>query len=160
MDQPVDNRGLIRIPGLLIKLDFSARRRTAGKDEDTMVQSINHKADFVTKATSFQGFDEYGQIMVGDQGLEFFSDRNVNKFVRIPWDEVDVVIASVLFKGKWIPRIAIRTKKDGTFQFAAREPKKLLHHINQYIPADRMYRSWTFFEVVKKNIQRRKEKRK
>ncbi len=125
-----------------------------------MVQSINHKADFVTKATSFQGFDEYGQIMVGDQGLEFFSDRNVNKFIRIPWDEVDVVIASVLFKGKWIPRIALRTKKDGTFQFAAREPKKLLHYINQYIPADRMYRSWTFFEIVKKNFQRRKEKKK
>lgn len=126
----------------------------------TMVQSINHKADFVTKATSFQGFDEYGQIMVGDQGLEFFSDRNVNKFIRIPWDEVDVVISSVLFKGKWIPRIALRTKKDGTFQFAAREPKKLLHYINQYIPADRMYRSWTFFEIVKKNFQRRKEKKK
>lgn len=125
-----------------------------------MVQSLNHQADFTAKGTSFSGFPEYGNIMVGDQAFEFFSDRNVRKFVQIPWEEVDVVIASVLFKGKWIPRIGIRTKKDGTFMFASREPKKLLHHINTYIPADRMFRSWTFFEVVRKNIERRKERRK
>lgn len=119
-----------------------------------MVQSINHRADFVTKGTSFQGFDEYGQIMVGDQGIEFYSDRNVQKFIQIPWSEVDVVLASVLFKGKWIPRIGIKTKKDGTFMFAAREPKKLLQAIGHYIPHDRMYRSWTIWDVTKKNIQK------
>ncbi|MBD5424007.1 MAG: DUF956 family protein [Allobaculum sp.] len=123
-----------------------------------MVQSINHKADFVTKATSFQGFDEYGQLMVGDVGLEFYSDRNVQKFIQIPWNEVDVVLASVLFKGKWIPRIGIRTKKDGTFMFAAKEPKKLLHYIGEYIPHDRMYRSWTLWDVTKKNFERLKNR--
>lgn len=120
-----------------------------------MVVSINHRADFTAKATSFSGFAEYGDLMVGDQGIEFFSERNVNRFIQIPWNEVDVVIASVLFKGRWIPRIGIRTKKDGTFMFASRQPKKLLHHINTYIPAERMYRSWTFFDVLKKNIQHR-----
>ncbi|MEY8379591.1 DUF956 family protein [Ileibacterium valens] len=120
-----------------------------------MVQSINHKADFVVKGTSFSGFADYGQIMVGDQAFEFYSDRNVQKNIQIPWDEVDVVIAAVYFKGKYIPRIGLKTKSDGTFMFSAREPKKLLHYINQYIPADRMYRSWTFFEVVKKNFQNR-----
>lgn len=124
-----------------------------------MVQSINHKADFVTKGTAFAGFDEYGQIMVGDEGFEFFSDRNPARCIQIPWEEVELVMASILFGGKWIPRIGLKTKKDGTFMFAAREPKKLLKAIAQNFPPEKIYRSWTFFETVKKNFQNRKKKK-
>lgn len=120
------------------------------------MQSINHQADFTAKATLFSGFDRYGQLLVGDQGIEFFNDRNVSHCIQIPWSEVDVVIASVLFHGKWIPRIAIRTKNDGTFQFASRQPKQLLHHIHTYIPAERMYRSWTLWDVIRRNLRKRK----
>lgn len=120
-----------------------------------MVQSANHRSDFVVPGTSFSGFADYGKIMVGDQAFEFYSDRNVRKNIQIPWTEVEAVLAAVYFKGKYIPRIGIKTKKNGTFMFSARDPKKLLHHINTYVPADRMYRSWTFFEVVRKNLQRR-----
>ena len=109
-----------------------------------MVQSINHKADFVVKGTSFSGFADYGQIMVGDQAFEFYSDRNVQKNIQIPWDEVDVVIAAVYFKGKYIPRIGLKTKSDGTFMFSAREPKKLLHYINQYIEIEKNSESCSF----------------
>lgn len=124
-----------------------------------MAQSINHRSDFVTQGTAFTGFNEYGQIMVGDEGFEFFSDRNPNRCIQIPWSNVEVILASILFHGRWIPRIGLRTTHDGTFMFAARDPKKLLKACSAYIPADRIYRSWTFFEVVKKNIQRRHKKK-
>ncbi len=76
-----------------------------------MVQSLNTKVDLVIDATAFTGLSDYGKIMIGDKGFEFYNSRDPHKFVQIPWDEVDYVIASVLLKGKWIPRYAIQTKK-------------------------------------------------
>ena len=76
-----------------------------------MAQSINTRVDVVVEATSYQGLTNYGKIMVGDKGFEFFNTRNVNDYIQIPWEEVDYVIASVMFKGKKIPRYAIQTKE-------------------------------------------------
>ena len=109
-----------------------------------MAQSINTRVDVVVEATSYQGLTNYGKIMVGDKGFEFFNTRNVNDYIQIPWEEVDYVIASVMFKGK--------TKKNGTFSFASKEPKKVLRPINQYIPSERLVRSLSFFDVLKRNF--------
>ncbi len=49
--------------------------------------------------------------MIGDRGFEFYHAKDPRKFIQIPWEEVDYVLASVMFKGKWIPRYAIQTKK-------------------------------------------------
>lgn len=89
-----------------------------------MVQSLNTKVDLVIDATAFTGLSDYGKIMIGDKGFEFYNSRDPHKFVQIPWDEVDYVIASVLLKGKWIPRYAIQTKKNGTYTFASKDAKK------------------------------------
>ena len=117
-----------------------------------MAQSINTRVDVVVEATSYQGLTNYGKIMVGDKGFEFFNTRNVNDYIQIPWEEVDYVIASVMFKGKNIPRYAIQTKNNGTFSFASKEPKKVLRAINQYIPSERLVRSLSFFDVLKRNF--------
>lgn len=76
-----------------------------------MVQSINTKVDLVIDATSFTGLTDYGQIMIGNNGFEFYHARDRRKYIQIPWEEVDYVLASVMLKGKWIPRYAIQTKK-------------------------------------------------
>lgn len=117
-----------------------------------MVQSINTKVDLVDSGTSFHGLTTYGKIMVGDKGFEFFNDRNVQDYIQIPWEEVSLVTASVLFKGKAIPRFAIITKKDGEFSFAAKDAKKVLRAISKYIPGDRMVKSLNTFEVIKKKF--------
>lgn len=117
-----------------------------------MVESINTKADLVVNGTSFLGLTDYGKIMIGDKGFEFFNDRDPNKFVQIPWEEVDYVIASIMFKGKWIPRFAIRTKRSGTYTFSARDPKKVLRSIREYVEPDRIVRSLGFFDVLKRSI--------
>ena len=74
-----------------------------------MVQSINTKSELVVEGTAFMGMPTYGKIMIGDKGFEFFNEKNVRDFYQIPWNEIDLVIASVIFKGKWIPRFAIKT---------------------------------------------------
>lgn len=99
-----------------------------------MVQSINTKIDLTIDATSYLGVADYGKIMIGDKGFEFFNNRDARKFVQIPWEEVDYVIASVVFKGKWIPRYAIQTKKNGTYSFASKEPKRFYEQfVNMWI---------------------------
>lgn len=39
-----------------------------------MAQSINTKVDMVVKGTSFHGMNNYGNIMVGDKGLNIITD--------------------------------------------------------------------------------------
>lgn len=115
-----------------------------------MVQSINTKSDLVINATSHLGLPEYGKIMIGDKGFEFFNDRDPRKFIQIPWEEVDYVIASIMFKGKWIPRYAIRTKRNGTYTFSSKEPKKVLRVIREYVDSNHMVQSLSFLDVVKR----------
>ncbi|MDA9471142.1 DUF956 family protein [Enterococcus sp. 5H] len=115
-----------------------------------MVQSLNTKVDLVIDATAFTGLTDYGQIMIGDLGFEFYNSRDSRKYIQIPWEEVDYIIASVMFKGKWIPRYAVQTKKNGTFTFASKEPKKVLRAIQEYVEPDRMVQSLGFFDVIKR----------
>ena len=119
-----------------------------------LVQSLNTKVDLVMKATSYHGLTTYGKIMVGDKGFEFYNDNNVKDYIQIPWEEVDYVAASVLFKGKCIPRFAVQTKKDGAFSFASREPKKVLRAMNKYVPDDKMLRSLSARDVIKRKVKR------
>lgn len=115
-----------------------------------MVQSLNSKVDLTIDATAFTGLTDYGKIMVGDNAFEFYNDRDPNKFVQIPWEEVDYVIASVLFKGKWIPRYAIRTKSSGTFTFSSKEPKKVLRAMRVYVDPKHMTQSLSMLDVLKR----------
>ena len=118
-----------------------------------MVQSLNTKVDLVVDATSFSGLDDYGQIMIGDKGFEFYNSNDYRKFIQIPWEEVDYVIASVMFKGKWIPRYAIKTKKNGTYSFSSKDTKKVLRTVRKYVDANRIVKSLSFFDVVKREVK-------
>jgi hypothetical protein len=124
-----------------------------------VVESINKKVELVIKATAFTGLTDYGQIMIGDQGFEFYNERDARKFIQIPWKDVDYVIASIMFKGKWIPRYALKTKQNGTFTFASKEPKKVLRAVREHVPADHIVQSLSFMDVVKRALHfKRKNK--
>lgn len=124
-----------------------------------MVQSLNTKSDLVMNATSHLGMTDYGKIMVGDKGFEFYDDRDANNYIQIPWTEVQKVIVSVIFGGKWIPRFALETKSNGTFSFSSRDPKKVLRAIRVYIKPDHIVRSLGFFEVIKRAFTRNPNKK-
>ncbi|MDZ4992450.1 DUF956 family protein [Clostridium perfringens] len=118
-----------------------------------MVQSLNTKVDLVVDATSFSGLADYGQIMIGDKGFEFYNSNDYRKFIQIPWEEVDYVIASVMFKGKWIPRYAIKTKKNGTYSFSSKDTKKVLRTVRKYVDPNHIVKSLSFFDVVKREVK-------
>lgn len=118
-----------------------------------LVQSINTKVDLTIDATAYTGLTDYGKIMIGDKGFEFFNSRDVHKFVQIPWEEVDQVIVSVMLKGKWIPRYAIKTKRNGTYTFASKRPKEVLRKIRVYVDPANMVSSLSFFDVMKRSFR-------
>ncbi len=118
-----------------------------------MVQSLNTKVDLVIDATAFTGLTDYGKIMIGDKGFEFYHARDPQKYIQIPWEEVDYVVASVLFKGKWIPRYALQTKRNGTYTFASKKPKVVLRAVREYVDPNRMVHSLSFFDVVKEGLR-------
>lgn len=118
-----------------------------------MIQSLNTKVDMTIKATSYLGLTNYGKVMIGDNAFEYYNDKNSKDYIQIPWQEVDHVMASVIFKGKWIPRFAIVTKENGNFTFSTRDNKALLRTVNKYIPSDRLVRSLGFFQIIKRGVK-------
>ena len=40
-----------------------------------MAQSLNTKVDLVMDATSFHGMNNYGKIMIGDRGFEYYNEK-------------------------------------------------------------------------------------
>ncbi len=117
------------------------------------VKSLNTKVDLVIDATAFTGLTDYGQIMIGDNAFEFYHARDPRKFIQIPWEEVDLVMASVMLRGKWIPRYAIQTKKSGTFTFSSKKPKTVLRAVREYVPSEQMVHSLSFSQVVKRGLK-------
>lgn len=118
-----------------------------------MAQSLNTKVDYVTDATSYSGLNSYGKIMIGDWAFEYYNSRKVEDYIQIPWEDVDYVIASVMFQGKYIPRFTVRTRAHRDFSFAAKKPKVLLRAINKYVPSDHMVRSLTLMGVIKRRLK-------
>lgn len=118
-----------------------------------MVESLNGKVDLTIKATSYLGIASYGEVMVGNRAFEFYNEKNIRDYIQIPWEEVDCVMASVVLKGRWIPRFAIVTKNNGNFTFSTRDNKETLRAINHYIPSERLVRSLSFLQVITRGIK-------
>lgn len=119
-----------------------------------MAQSLNAKVDYTVPATSFLGLASYGNVMIGDKAFEFYNEKNVNDYIQIPWEEINYIMGSVNFRGKWISRFAIVTKENGTFTFSTRDNKATLRAINRYIESERLVKSLTFFQVVGRGLKR------
>lgn len=118
-----------------------------------MVQSLNKKVDLTINATSYLGMANCGKVLVGDEAFEYYNDKNVNDYIQIPWSEVTEIMASVMFKGKWIPRFAVVTKNNGNFIFSTRDNKKTLRAVRNYVDPNNMVRSLSFFQVISRGLK-------
>ena len=114
---------------------------------------MNSSVDLTVRATSFHSLAVYGNLMVGNNAIEFYNERNPEDYVQIPWVETDRVAAEVIF-GRFIPRFVIMTRENGNFAFSTRDNKATLRAIREYVPAERMVRSPTFLDVVRLGLRR------
>ena len=118
-----------------------------------MLQSLNKKVYLTINDTYYLGMANYGKVLVGDEAFEYYNDKNVNDYIQIPWSEVTEIMASVMFKGKWIPRFAVVTKNNGNFIFSTRDNKKTLRAVRNYVDPNNMVRSLSFFQVISRGLK-------
>lgn len=118
-----------------------------------MVQSQNTKIDFKTKANYLGGLTSRGDLLVGNKAVEYYNEKNVRDFIQIPYTEIKMITASVIFNKK-ITRFAIHTKTSGDFIFNSPENKAILRAINKYLPDDKLRRSLTVWESIKRKFKK------
>lgn len=118
-----------------------------------MISGINTEIDFSIRCISYLGISSYGNMYIGNNGIEFFNEKNIKDYILISWKEVDYVSASVIF-GKYINRFSICTKSNGNFEFSTRDNKRTLKAINKYIKSDRMLKQASFTRIILKKIKK------
>ncbi|MFM1572780.1 DUF956 family protein [Helcococcus ovis] len=119
-----------------------------------MVNSLNTKVTYTTKATSYLRLSSYGNVVVGNNAFEFYNEKNPNDFIQIPWNEIDHISASVIFN-KWISRFAIFTKHNGHFTFSTRNNKKTLQEVKKYFDENKMLRSMSIWGFIKSKFKKK-----
>lgn len=114
-----------------------------------MIKSQNKNIDLSIKARHLQGFTSSGDLVIGDKAIEYYNEKNPRDFIQIPWSEIELITAEVIFKKK-IPRFAIHTKQNGDFIFSTVDNKKTLRAINNYIPSEKLRKSLSFVDYIKR----------
>ena len=117
-----------------------------------MAQSQNTTVDLTIPATMFTGFSVTGSMMVGDRALEFYNERNVEDYIQIPWDQIDHVAASVMFRGRVIARWAVFTVGGANYSFSTRDNRAALRAVRDHIGGEKVLRSATFFGVIRAGL--------
>ena len=61
-----------------------------------MAQSINSTVEFTTTGVSYLGLGgKVGKFLLGDKGIEFYNDANVEDYIQIPWTSIEKIGANV-----------------------------------------------------------------
>ena len=116
-----------------------------------MVVSLNTKAIYRTKANLFNGGFGYtnGDNLIGDRAFEFYSRQNPESYLQIPWEEIKLVRAHVMFKGRFIRAYYIDTKQSGTFQFISSDAGRTLKMMRDFIGNDKIVKTEPLFSLKK-----------
>ena len=90
-----------------------------------MAQSLNKVVDLQTTGTSYLSIQgKVGKFLVGDQALEFYSDRNIEDYIQIPWSSVNQIGANV--SGRKVSRHFEVFTDQGKFLLPQKTPEKFL----------------------------------
>ena len=116
-----------------------------------MAVSLNTKAIYKTKANLFNGGIGFknGDILIGDRAFEFYNHQNPESYLQIPWEEIKLVRAHVMFKGRFIRAYYIDTKQAGTFQFISSDAGRTLKMMRDFIGNDKLVKTEPLFSLKK-----------
>lgn len=125
-----------------------------------MVVSLNTKAIYKTKANLFNGGFGYtnGDILIGDRAFEFYNHQNPESYLQIPWEEIKLVRAHVMFKGKFIRAYYIDTNSSKTFQFVSKDSGRTLKMMREFIGNEKIVKTEPIISF-KKTFQKIKKRR-
>ena len=116
-----------------------------------MAQSLNSTVELTTTGVSYLGMGgKVGKFLLGNKGLEFYSDANVEDYIQIPWENIEKIGANVSRK-KVSRHFEVFTDK-GKFLFASKDSGKILKVARQHIGNDKVVRMLTLVQVLMKKL--------
>ena len=118
-----------------------------------MAQSINPTVELTTTGVSYLGMGgKVGKFLLGNKGLEFYSDANVEDYIQIPWENIEKIGANVS-RNKVSRHFEVFTDK-GKFLFASKDSGKILKVARQHIGNDKVIRMLTLVQIIIKRLSR------
>ncbi len=116
-----------------------------------MAQSLNSTVELTTTGVSYLGMGgKVGKFLLGNKGLEFYSDANVEDYIQIPWENIEKIGANVS-RNKGSRHFEVFTDK-GKFLFASKDSGKILKVARQHIGNDKVVRMLTLVQVLMKKL--------
>ncbi|WP_270315243.1 DUF956 family protein [Streptococcus infantarius] len=116
-----------------------------------MAQSLNSTVELTTTGVSYLGMGgKVGKFLLGNKGLEFYSDANVKDYIQIPWENIEKIGANVS-RNKVSRHFEVFTDK-GKFLFASKDSGKILKVARQHIGNDKVVRMLTLVQVLMKKL--------
>ena len=117
-----------------------------------MAQSLNKVIDIQTTGTSYLSIQgKVGKFLVGDQALEFYSDRNIEDYIQIPWSSVNQIGANV--SGRKVSRHFEVFADQGKFRFASKDCGKILKIAREKIGNEKVVRLPTLLQIIGRKIK-------
>lgn len=90
-----------------------------------MAQSLNTTVLLQTTGVSYADIgSKVGKFLIGDKAIEFYPDSNVERYIQIPWGNIDYIGANV--HGKKVSRHFEIQTDVGKFLFASKDSGKIL----------------------------------
>lgn len=116
-----------------------------------MAQSLNSTVELTTTGVSYLGMGgKAGKFLLGNKGLEFYSNANVEDYIQIPWENIEKIGANVS-RNKVSRHFEVFTDK-GKFLFASKDTGKILKVARQHIGNDKVVRMLTLVQVLMKKL--------
>lgn len=116
-----------------------------------MAQSLNSTVELTTTGVSYLGMGgKVGKFLLGNKGLEFYSDANVEDYIQIPWENIEKIGANVS-RNKVSRHFEVFTDK-GKFLFASKDSGKILKVARQHIGNEKVVRMLTLVQVLMKKL--------
>lgn len=116
-----------------------------------MAQSLNSTVELTTTGVSYLGMGgKVGKFLLGNKGLEFYSDANVEDYIQIPWENIEKIGANIS-RNKVSRHFEVFTDK-GKFLFASKDSGKILKVARQHIGNDKVVRMLTLVQVLMKKL--------
>lgn len=118
-----------------------------------MAKSINSTVELTTTGVSYLSMGgKVGKFLLGNKGLEFYSDANVEDYIQIPWENIEKIGANVS-RNKVSRHFEVFTDK-GKFLFASKNSGKILKVARQHIGNDKVVRMLTLVQIIIKRLSR------
>lgn len=112
-----------------------------------MAQSINSTVELTTTGVSYLAMGgKVGKFLLGNNGLEFYNDKNVEDYIQIPWTAINQIGANVTRK-KVSRHFEIFTDQ-GKFLFASKDSGKILKVARNHLGNDKVVKLPTFFQTI------------